>query len=154
MQPTHCTSDMPWAAERLGRQRVAEGGYVWRKLLSSGAVIASGSDFPVETADPLHGFYAAVTRQAPGGRPPGGWSPDQRMTRAEALRAMTRDAAYAAHAEEDLGAIAPGRLADFVVLSRDIMTVPPAEVLETRVLRTIVGGQTTYVADPLTANRR
>jgi len=144
MQPTHCTSDMPWAADRLGDERVAEGAYVWRKLLASGAVIASGSDFPVEHPDPLRGFYAAVTRQAPGGRPPGGWSPDQRMTRAQALRAMTRDAAYAAHAEEDLGAIAPGRLADFVVLSRDIMTVPPEEILKARVLRTIIAGRTVY----------
>lgn len=146
MQPTHCTSDMPWAADRLGEARVAEGAYAWRKLLASKAVIASGSDFPVEHPDPLLGFYAAITRQDQAGRPEGGWYADQRMTRAEALRAMTRDAAYAAHAERDLGVIAPGMLADLVVLSRDIMTVPPDEILQARVLRTMVGGRTVYSA--------
>jgi len=146
MQPTHCTSDMPWAADRLGEARVEEGAYAWRKLLASKAVIASGSDFPVERADPLLGFYAAITRQDQAGQPESGWYADQRMTRAEALRAMTRDAAYAAHAERDLGVIAPGMLADLVVLSRDIMTVPPDEILQTRVLRTIVGGRTVYSA--------
>ena len=144
VQPTHCTSDMPWAAERLGAARVAEGAYAWRSLLASKAPIAGGSDFPVEQPNPLLGFYAAITRQDRSGEPPGGWYPNQRMTRAEALRAMTRGAAYAAHAEADLGTIAPGKLADLVVLSRDIMTVPPPEILETRVLRTVVGGRTAY----------
>ncbi len=146
MQPTHCTSDMPWAPARLGNARIEEGGYVWQTLLRSGARLAAGSDFPVERPDPLPGIYAAVTRQDRNGQPPGGWAPDQRLTRDEALHAFTLDAAFAAHVERDLGSIEPGKFADFVVLSRDIMTVPPREILETRVLRTIIGGHTVYDA--------
>ena len=89
MQPTHCTSDMPWAPARLGAARVAEGAYVWQKLLQAGARLAAGSDFPVERPDPLLGFYAAVTRQTLSGEPPGGWSPAERLSRDEALRAFT-----------------------------------------------------------------
>ena len=144
IQATHCTSDMPWAPSRLGEARVAEGAYVWRKLIASGAALAHGSDFPVERPDPLLGFYAAITRQDPNGQPPAGWAPDQRFTRAEALRAMTLGAAFAAHAERDLGSIEPGKLADFVVLSRDIMQVDPRDVLSTAIVRTVVGGRTVY----------
>jgi predicted amidohydrolase YtcJ len=146
MQPTHCTSDMPWAPTRLGAARVAEGAYVWQKLLKSGARLAAGSDFPVERPDPLPGFYAAITRQDKHGQPPGGWAPDQRLSRDEALAAFTIDAAYAAQAEHDLGSLEPGKLADFVVLSRDIMTAPPAGILSTTVLATVVGGATVYSA--------
>ncbi len=146
MQPTHCTSDMPWAPARLGAARVAEGAYVWQKLLRAGARIAAGSDFPVERPDPLLGFYAAVTRQAVNGEPPGGWSPAERLSRDEALRAFTLDAAYAAHAERDLGSIEAGKLADFVVLSRDIMKALPVDILRTTVVRTIVAGRTVYSA--------
>ena len=121
VQPTHCTSDMPWAPARLGAARVEEGAYVWQKLRRSGATLAAGSDFPVERPDPLLGFYAAITRQTTTGEPPGGWAPDERLTRDEALRAFTLDAAFAAHAEQDLGSIQAGKRADFVVLSRDIM---------------------------------
>ncbi len=153
MQPTHCTSDMPWAPERLGAARVAEGAYVWQKLLHAGARLAAGSDFPVERPDPVLGFYAAVTRQTPSGQPPGGWSPDERLSRDEALRAFTRDAAYAAHAEGDLGSIETGKLADFVVLSRDIMRAPPADILRTTVLRTIVAGRTVYSAPAPSSSR-
>ena len=144
VQATHCTSDMPWAPRRLGDARIAEGAYAWRKLVASGAALAQGSDFPVERPDPLLGFYAAITRQGTDGQPAGGWAPDQRLTRAEALRAMTVGAAYAAHAERDLGSIEPGKLADFVELSRDIMQVDPRDVLSTTVLRTVVGGRTVY----------
>jgi predicted amidohydrolase YtcJ len=144
MQPTHCTSDMPWAPARLGAARVAEEAYVWEKLLKSGARFAAGSDFPVERPDPLPGFYAAVTRQDRTGQPPGGWATDQRLTRDEALAAFTIGAAYAAHAERDLGSLEAGKLADFVVLSRDIMAVPPAEILTTTVLDTVVGGVRVY----------
>jgi predicted amidohydrolase YtcJ len=144
IQPTHCPSDMPWVPHRLGNARVAEGAYPWRKLVASGARLAHGSDFPVERPDPLRGFYAAITRQDGNGHPPGGWAPDQRLTRAEALHGMTRGAAYAAHAERDLGSIEPGKLADFVVLSRDIMQVAPRDVLSTTVVRTVVGGRTVY----------
>ncbi len=146
VQPTHCTSDMPWAPLRLGPARVAAGAYVWQKLLKSGARLAAGSDFPVELPDPIPGFYAAVTRQDAQGQPPDGWAPDQRLTRAEALDAFTRGAAYAAHAETALGTIAPGKLADFVVVSRDIMTVPAPDILRASVLRTIVAGRTVFDA--------
>ena len=144
IQTTHCTSDMPWAPQRLGEPRVAEEAYPWRKLVAAGAMLAHGSDFPVERPDPLLGFYAAITRQDTNGQPPGGWAPDQRLTRAEALHGMTLGAAYAAHAERDLGSIEPGKLADFVVLSRDIMQVDPRDVLSTTVVRTVVGGRTVY----------
>jgi predicted amidohydrolase YtcJ len=141
MQPTHATSDMPWVPARIGEARMREGAYAWRRLRMAGARIAAGSDFPVEAPDPLLGFYAAITRQDRSGRPAGGWIPAERMTRPEALRAFTIDAAYAAHAESHLGSIEPGKLADFVVLSRDIMRVPPAEILETAVQMTVVGGE-------------
>ena len=143
MQPTHATSDMPWAATRIGDARV-EGAYVWRKLLDAGAVIASGSDFPVEEANPLLGFYAAITRQDASGKPAGGWTPRQRMTRDEALASFTRQAAFASHTETLLGSIESGRLADLVVLSRDIMRVQPQEILTTTVQMTIVGGEIVY----------
>ena len=146
MQATHATSDMPWAPTRLGPERTAEGAYVWRKLLDTGAIIANGSDFPVEEANPMLGLYAAVTRQDPSGQPPGGWMPDQRMTREEALASFTIHAAYAAHLERELGSLEPGKLADLVVLSKDVMTVPPPEILTTRVLYTIVGGRIVHEA--------
>jgi predicted amidohydrolase YtcJ len=146
MQATHATSDMPWAPTRLGPERTAEGAYVWRKLLDTGAIIANGSDFPVEEANPMLGLYAAVTRQDPAGQPPGGWMPDQRMTREEALASFTIHAAYAAHLERELGSLEPGKLADLVVLSKDVMTVPPPEILTTRVLYTIVGGRIVHEA--------
>jgi predicted amidohydrolase YtcJ len=144
MQGTHCTSDMPWAPARLGPQRVAEGAYVWQKLIKSGATIANGSDFPVEEANPMLGFYASITRQDPAGQPPNGWAPDQRMTREQALASFTINAAFAAHAEKHLGSLEAGKLADLVMLSKDIMTVPPREILGTRVVRTIVGGQVVH----------
>jgi predicted amidohydrolase YtcJ len=155
MQPTHCTSDMPWAPARLGASRAADEAYVWQKLLKSGARLAAGSDFPVERPDPLPGFYAAITRQDKAGQPPDGWAPDQRLTRDEALAAFTIGAAYAAHAERDLGSLEAGKLADFVVLSRDIMTAPPAEILTTTVLDTVVGGVRVYGASnsPLGTSR-
>jgi predicted amidohydrolase YtcJ len=144
VQTTHCTSDMPWAPRRLGEARVAEGAYVWRKLIDAGALLAQGSDFPVERPDPLLGFYAAITRQDTNGQPLTGWAADQRLTREEALRAMTLGAAYAAHAEHDLGSIEPGKLADFVVLSRDIIQIDPHDVLSTTIVQTIVGDRTVY----------
>ena len=146
MQPTHATSDMPWAAARIGEARAEEGAYVWRKLLDSGAVLASGSDFPVEEANPLLGFYAAITRQDAQGNPPGGWTPRQRMTREAALASFTQQAAYAAHAETLTGSIEAGKLADLVVLSKDIMRVPTREILTTTVRTAIVAGETVYQA--------
>jgi predicted amidohydrolase YtcJ len=149
MQPTHATSDMPWVPARIGPARTAEGAYVWQKLRQAGARLASGSDFPVEQPNPLLGFYAAITRQAPDGTPPGGWAPDQRLTRDEALRSFTLDAAYAAHQEARSGSLEAGKLADLVILSRDIMQAPPRDILTTTVVLTISGGQVTH--DTLTA---
>ncbi len=144
MQATHATSDMPWVAQRVGDVRTREGAYVWQTLLRSGVHLANGSDFPVEEPNPMFGFYAAVTRQDRSGRPPGGWMPDQRLTRAEALHSFTAGAAYAAHLEQDLGALRPGALADLLVLSADIMQVPAAEILTARPLITIRGGHVTF----------
>lgn len=145
MQPTHCTSDMPWAENRLGPERV-QGAYAWRSLLESGAIIAGGSDFPVEHPNPLYGFYAAITRQDHEGLPPRGWHPEQRMERFEALKAFTVWAAYAAFEENLRGSIEEGKLADIVVLSNDIMKCEPNEILTTTVEYTIVGGEIVYAA--------
>jgi predicted amidohydrolase YtcJ len=147
MQGTHATSDMRWAEARLGKERV-RGAYAWRRFLSIGVPVANGSDFPVESADPLTGFYASITRQDSRGWPEGGWQPDQRMTREEALRSWTLDGAYAAFEEKQKGSLVPGKLADFVVLSRDIMRIPVREILETRVLMTVVGGEIVHSALP------
>jgi predicted amidohydrolase YtcJ len=144
MQPTHATSDMPWVPARIGERRMHEGAYVWRKLLTSGARIAAGSDFPVEDPNPMLGFYAAITRQDMAGHPQGGWMPAERLTREEALRAFTIDAAYAAHADTLLGSLEAGKLADLIMLSHDIMRVPRAEILKTTVRMTIVGGEVVY----------
>jgi len=143
MQPTHATSDMWMAEKRLGPDRLA-GAYCWKKWLAAGCRIASGSDFPVESHKPLWGFYAAVTRQDHEGRPAGGWLPDERMSREEALRSFTLDAAYAAFDEDRLGSLEPGKQADFVVLSRDIMTCPAPDILRADVLRTVIGGETVF----------
>ncbi|MFQ5700369.1 MAG: amidohydrolase [Acidobacteriota bacterium] len=143
MQPTHATSDMPWAEDRLGPERI-KGAYAWRDILSSGARMACGSDFPVESERPLLGFYATVTRQEVTGRPPGGWFPDQRLTRTEALKCFTLDAAYAAFDEDRIGSITTGKLADMTILSRDIMTIPVHEILDTEPVMTIVGGRIAY----------
>ena len=146
VQPTHATSDMPWAEDRVGPARV-RGAYAWRRLLDAGARLALGSDFPVERVDPLLGFYAAVTRQDAEGRPPGGWYPDQRLTREEALRGFTLDAAYAAFMEDEVGSLEPGKWADFAVLSADVMTIPAPEILDTEVVATYLGGEKVYERD-------
>ena len=144
MQPTHATSDMPWVPARIGRARMTEGAYVWHTLLDAGVVIAGGSDFPVEQPNPMLGFYAAVTRQDASGNPPGGWISSERMSRAQALRSFTLDAAYAAHADTLLGSIEVGKLADLVMLSADIMRIPAPEILRTTVRLTLIGGEIVY----------
>jgi hypothetical protein len=141
MQATHATSDGPFVVQRLGPRRAQGGAYAWKSLLDNGTVIANGSDTPVERIDPLAGFYAAVTRDMGGGR---AFFPEQCMTRAQALRSYTIDAAYAAFEEENRGSLTPGKLADIVVLSQDILTVPPERLRETRVLYTILGGRVVY----------
>ena len=143
MQSTHQTSDMYWAPNRLGYSR-SLGGYAWRSLLNTGAVIANGTDFPVEEVDPLKTFHSAVTRQDANNWPTGGWFPDQRMTREEALKSMTIWPAYAAFQEKELGSLSPGKYADFVLLDRDIMRVAVEDILGTRVLATYVAGKAVY----------
>jgi predicted amidohydrolase YtcJ len=143
MQPTHATSDMPWAVTRLGPKRI-EGAYAWQTLLQLGVKFASGSDFPVENPNPIWGFYSAITRQDHEGQPLGGWFPKQRLTREEALSSWTKGGAYAAFEEKFKGVLAPGMLADFVFLSSDIMKIPDAEVWKVRVTKTILNGEVVF----------
>ena len=135
MQPTHATSDMAWAEARVGPERIV-GAYAWRSLIDSGAIIAGGSDFPIESMNPLVSIHAAVTR--------GGWTLTQRMTREEAMKSFTIWAAHAAFEEDDKGSIAVGKLADIVVLDRDVLDGEPSVLLEAKVEQTIVGGEIVY----------
>jgi predicted amidohydrolase YtcJ len=143
MQASHQTSDMRWAETRVGPERI-KGAYAWRSLLNTGVIIPDGSDFPVEEVNPLISFHSAVSRQDATNWPDGGWYPDQVMTRTEALKAMTIWAAYAGFQEKVMGSITPGKYADFVILDRDIMTVPASEILGTHVLSTWLGGKSVY----------
>jgi len=143
MQATHATSDMNMAEDRIGVERL-KGAYAWRKLLESGAVIANGSDFPVELANPMHGLYASITRQSRAGLPEGGWIPEEGLSREETLHSFTLAAAYAAHQEDRLGSIEAGKWADFIVVDRDYMTIPSSEIDDIQVIQTWVGGQMVY----------
>jgi len=162
MQPSHAISDLFFAPSRLGMKRLA-GAYAWNRLIKSGAIICGGSDAPVERGEPLIEFYAAVTRRplpehrlpvgAPSGvelrskqdSPPGeGWHPEQAVSREQALRMFTINAAYAAFEENDKGSIEVGKLADFTVFSNDIMKIPGPEILKTRCEMTIIGGEIVY----------
>jgi hypothetical protein len=143
MQPTHCTSDMYFVEDRIGKKR-AQGAYAWRWFRDAGLVVPLGSDFPVESNNPLYGIYAAVTRQDHKGWPKGGWYPFHRLTIREAVKGFTIWAAYAAFQEHVLGSIEKGKLADFTILDRDIMEIEPGEILKTNVLYTIVAGKTRY----------
>ena len=151
MQPIHLSSDRPWAIDRLGQLRIKQGAYLWRDLLKAGVVVASGTDSPVEPVNPIANFYAAVTRKTLKGIPENGFEPAQKLTRMEALHAMTLAAAYAAFEEQDKGSIEVGKLADLTVLDQDLTTVPEAEILNTEVLLTIVGGEVAYQRDETTA---
>jgi predicted amidohydrolase YtcJ len=150
MQPTHATSDMPWAQDRLGEARLA-GAYAWRKVLAAGGRLALGSDFPVESADPRLGIYAAVTRQDLAGQPPGGWLPGERLSREEALRGFTLDAAWSLFLEHEVGSLEVGKRADLVVFAADPMTVPAAEIPRAAVDLTLVEGQVVYRRAPAAA---
>ncbi len=141
MQGIHCTSDGPWVPFRIGERRALEGAYLWRELLDSGAVVCNGTDAPVEDVDPIANFHASVTRRMGNGE---AFYPEQRMTRPEALRSYTLDAAYAAFEDDVKGSLTPGKLADVTVLSRDIMSVPEGEIPGTQVLYTIIGGKVVY----------
>lgn len=138
MQGIHATSDGPWVLKRLGPERARSGAYLWRTLLDSGAVIANGTDVPVEDIDPIASFHASVTRHMADGTP---FYPEQRMTREEALRSYTLSGAYAAFEEDLKGSLTPGKLADLVVLSKDILKVPEAEIPTARVDLTVLGGK-------------
>jgi predicted amidohydrolase YtcJ len=140
IQPTHATSDMPWAELRVGPKRI-EGAYAWRSLKKAGARLAGGSDFPVESENPLLGFYAAVTRRDLAGNPTGGWRPQEKLTRAEALALFTTDAAYAAFEEHRRGRVATGYDADLTVLSSDPMTTPEVEIPSIASPLVVVGGK-------------
>jgi hypothetical protein len=138
------SSDRPWAIERLGEKRIKEGAYMWQTLLRSGAKIVNGTDAPIERVNPIPSFYAAVTRMTLKGEPAGGYEPEEKMTREQALRSYTLDAAFGAFEEHIKGSIEPGKLADFTVFTQDIMTVPENELLKTEVAMTIVGGKVLY----------
>lgn len=140
MQGMHATSDKNMAQDRLGEVRI-HGAYAWRKLLDAGAIIANGSDFPVEPANPFYGLHASITRQDHDNQPPGGWFPEERMTPEEALISFTLDAAYAAHQENILGSLEAGKLADFILIEQDIFAVDPSEIWKTEVAETWVGGR-------------
>ncbi|MGQ0508023.1 MAG: amidohydrolase [Myxococcaceae bacterium] len=150
MQPTHATSDMPWAEARLGKDRLA-GAYAWKSFLKHGARLAFGSDFPIEAPAPLPGIYAARARQDAKGQPEGGWYPEERLTGEEALAAFTTGAAYAAFAENQRGQLKPGMAADFVALSVDPVSADPKKLLEAKVLLTVVAGAEIHRAAPRSA---
>ena len=147
MQPTHATSDMPWAEDRVGKQRIA-GAYAWRRMLDTGARLALGSDFPVESPNPRLGLYAAVTRQDREGQPAGGWLPEQKLSAAEALRGFTSDAAYAGFDEAEVGRLAPGLRADFVILEGDLLSVPAGQLDDLHIRSTWVDGKPVFEAGP------
>lgn len=143
MQATHATSDMPWAETRIGKERL-KGAYAWQTMLKLGVHLANGSDFPVEEPNPMFGLFSAITCQKQNGVPPGGWFPNQKLTREQALRSWTIEGAYAAFEEKRKGSLEAGKLADFILLSGDIMTMPEAEIWKARVTMTVVGGKIVY----------
>lgn len=146
MQPTHATSDMPWAQDRLGPVRIT-GAYAWQRLQDSGVKLALGSDFPVESVDPRRGLHAAVTRQDVHDHPAGGWRAEERLSASEALHGFTVDAAWAAHDESEVGKLAPGLRADFVILDEDPLAIPGDQLDELHVRSTWVDGKAVYEAE-------
>jgi predicted amidohydrolase YtcJ len=147
MQAIHLSSDRPWAIERLGEKRIKEGAYMWQSLLKSGAKVINGTDVPVERINPVASFYASVTRKTLKGEPEGGYEPAEKMTRAQALRSYTLDAAFGEFEEKSKGSIEPGKLADFTVFSKDIMTIGENELLNAEVNMTVVGGKVVYAKE-------
>lgn len=146
VQGIHMSSDRPWAIDRLGIERIEEGAYVWRKLWDTGAIVINGTDVPVEPINPINSYYSLVTRQTLAGEPKGGFEPSQKLTRMEALKTYTLDAAYGAFEEHLKGSIEQGKLADFTVFDQDLLTVPDNKILDTKVSMTIVGGKTVFDA--------
>ncbi len=143
MQATHATSDKNMAEERLGSERI-KGAYAWRKLLGSGAIIAAGSDFPIESANPFFGLHASATRQDQQNLPEGGWYSQEKMTLSEALNSFTRDAAFSAHQENQIGQLKPGMKADFILIDSDIFNIEPESLWQTKVNQTWVDGVRIY----------
>ena len=146
MQAVHLASDRPWAIERLGEKRIKEGAYMWQSLLKSGAKIVNGTDVPVEPINPIAGFYASVTRQTLAGEPRGGYEPAEKMTREQALKSYTIDAAYGAFEEKIKGSIEIGKLADFTVFSQDLMTAADDQIMKIKIEMTILGGKVLFEA--------
>ncbi|MEP2023806.1 MAG: amidohydrolase [Reichenbachiella sp.] len=144
MQAIHMSSDRPWAIDRLGEKRIVESAYMWQELITTGANVMNGTDAPVEPVNPLASFYASITRQTLEGKPENGYEPDQRMTREQALQAYTINNAYGAFEEDIKGSIEIGKLADFTVLSKDILKIPAQDILSTEVEYTIVNGKVLY----------
>jgi len=144
MQAVHMSSDRPWAVDRLGEKRIKEGAYMWQALLKSGVPIVNGTDVPVEPLNPIASLYASISRKTLKGTPEGGYEPEQKMTREQALRSYTLDAAYGAFEEEIKGSIVTGKLADFTVYNQDIMTVPEDNFLKTEIDMTIFNGEIVY----------
>jgi predicted amidohydrolase YtcJ len=143
MQPSHQTTDMRWAEDRIGRERI-QGAYAWATMLKNGVPLAFGTDYNVEPITPFRGLYACVTRERPEGGPRNGWEPQEKISLDQCIRAYTSGSAYAQFEEGKKGELKPGEYADFVILSSDLSKVPPAQFTKTRVLRTIVGGRTVY----------
>jgi predicted amidohydrolase YtcJ len=140
MQATHATSDKNMAVDRIGDVRI-QGAYAWRKLMEAGALIANGSDFPVESPNPFFGLHAAITRQDKNNQPPGGWYPEEKMTTVEAFASFTIDAAYSGHQENLLGTLEPGKKADFIILDRDLFAIDESDIWKIEVEQTWVNGQ-------------
>ncbi|MEP1447893.1 MAG: amidohydrolase [Paraglaciecola sp.] len=144
MQPTHATSDMNMAKDRLGAQRL-KGAYAWQTFLKQGSPVAFGSDFPVELSNPFFGLHAAVTRQDRNNRPDDGWIPSESVTVKQAFRGFTIDAAYAAHQETILGGLTVGKWADFILIDQDIFTISPQDIWKTQVLETWIAGERRFL---------
>jgi predicted amidohydrolase YtcJ len=143
VQPTHATSDMYWAGDRLGKER-EKGAYAYKQLLQQNGWIPLGTDFPVEDISPFKTFFAAVVRKDAKGFPNGGYQPENALSREEALRGMTIWAARSNFEETEKGSLEKGKLADFIILDRDLMKADPAEILQTVVLKTFLGGEKVY----------
>ncbi|HAZ78479.1 MAG TPA: amidohydrolase, partial [Porticoccaceae bacterium] len=136
-------SDMNMAEDRLGAERL-KGAYAWRSFLEQGNRLVSGSDYPIELANPFHGIHAAVTRQNHQNQPDQGWIPEQALNVEEALLSFSLDAAFAAHQEEKLGGLSEGKWADFIIIDQDIFTISPEDIWKTKVLQTWVAGKLVY----------
>ena len=146
MQPVHATSDMHMAEQRLTDKQLT-GAYAWKTFLEQGSIVAAGSDFPVELADPFDGLYSAITRMDHNQLPKGGWRPKELLSRDEALRAFTLGGAYAAHQEFKLGSLEQGKWADFILINKDYFTVPVSQIHDIKVKQTWIGGELKYQRD-------